>query len=369
MMMSMEVKYARLLVNYCLGVRPGHRVLVVSTTLAESLVREVYREIIKAGGIPEVELRFREQGRILFTEGHEEVLQHVSPLTKIAFESFDAYLYIRAPFNLFEEAQIDKDKKKRHTQASKSIYQIYNQRTAAGSMVRTLCQYPTDAAAQQAGMSLEEYQQFVYKACHLYDDQPQEAWLKLRARQQHVVDYLHHTQHIRYVNQHTDISFSVAGRTWINSDGRTNMPSGEVFTSPIEDSVNGEVFFDFPSVYQGQEVSGVRLSVAQGKVVEWTAHRGKEVLDEVLDNEGARYFGEVAIGTNYNIQRATKNILFDEKIGGTIHMALGQSYLQTGGTNQSSVHWDLIADMSEGKIYADGRIIYDAGHFLIEPLS
>jgi len=232
-------------------------------------------------------------------------------------------------------------------------------------LVRSLCQYPTNASAQEAGMSLEEYQNFVFTACHLYSEDPAAEWRKIRAEQQRYVDFLNQAKKITYKGPQTDITFSVAGRTWINSDGRVNMPSGEVFSGPIEDSVNGTVHFDYPSIYLGREVSGVTFEVVNGEIKEWSAERGQEVLEEVMAVEGARYFGEVAIGTNYNVQQATKNILFDEKIGGTIHMAVGQSYIQTGGKNKSVIHWDLISDMTEGEIWADGERIYEKGKFLI----
>jgi len=170
---------------------------------------------------------------------------------------------------------------------------------------------------------------------------------------------------IQYKSKKTDITFSVAGRTWINSDGRVNMPSGEVFTGPVEDTVNGVVHFDYPSIYLSREVSGVTFEVKDGEIQTWHAERGQEVLDEVMAVEGARYFGEVAIGTNYNVQHPTKNILFDEKIGGTIHMAVGQSYIQTGGKNQSVIHWDLISDMKDGgEIWADEEMVYQNGRFI-----
>jgi len=361
-----ESKYAQLLVNYCLDVKKDDKVYIVSTTLGEPLVREVYREVLKVGGIPSVELQFREQFRILHELGTESQLRHISPLKNAAFQDYDAYLYIRAPFNLREDASIDPSKQAIRMKANKEVNSLYSKRTADGTMVRSLCQYPTSASAQMAGMSLEEYQYFVYNACNLYDVNPEAAWLALRERQQGLVDYLNEADQIRYVNPRTDITFSVKGRKWMNSDGRTNMPSGEVYSGPIEDSVNGHVYFDYPSIYRGGEVSGVLFKVVNGKIDEWSAERGQKVLDEVMKIEGARNFGEVAIGTNYKIQRATKNILFDEKIGGTIHMAVGQSYIMTGGKNTSSVHWDLIADMTKGgKIFADEQLIYQNGQFLI----
>lgn len=215
-------------------------------------------------------------------------------------------------------------------------------------------------------MGLDEYSRFVYQACHLYAEDPQKEWLQVRAKQQHIVDFLNCAQQITYENQDSRISFSVAGRTWINSDGRTNMPSGEVYTGPVEDSVEGIIRFSYPSVFMGRDVEGVELTVSRGEVVKWNAVRGKDVLDAVFQMEGARRFGEVAIGTNQKITRITRNILFDEKMGGSIHMALGQSYIQTGGKNTSPIHWDLITDMTQGgRIVADGRLIYENGEFLL----
>jgi aminopeptidase len=222
------------------------------------------------------------------------------------------------------------------------------------------------ASAQAANMSLEEYEHFVYKACHLYQDDPEQEWLNIRKQQEKIKTYLDQVKTIRYKAEHTDISFSVDGRTWINSDGQNNMPSGEVFSGPVENSVNGKVHFTYPSVFMGKDIDGITLWVEEGKVVQWDAREGKDLLDAVFEIPGAKYFGEVAIGTNYNIKQATRNILFDEKIGGTIHMALGQSYKQTGGLNKSSIHWDMITDMSkDGAIYADGIKIYEKGVFII----
>ena len=359
-------RYAHLLVHYCLELRAGQKVFIRSTVLAEELIREVYREAVKVGAHPQVDLAFRGKSKIFFDHANDDQLQAVSGIQKHIVEHYDAYLTIRAPYNLREESSVDPVKRTMRTKSGQELNQIFSQRTAEGTMVRTLCQYPTQASAQEAGMSLEEYQQFVFSACHLFDDDPAESWLKIRKEQQHYVDYLNKSKHIRYVGPQTDISFSIDGRTWINSDGRVNMPSGEVFSGPVEDSVNGHVYFDYPSIFNGKEVSGIRFEVKNGEIVSYSAERGEEILDEILKIEGAKYFGEVAIGTNYNISTPTKNILFDEKIGGTIHMAIGQSYIQTGGTNKSVIHWDMISDMSDGgKIYADDKLIYEDGKFII----
>lgn len=358
--------YARLLVNYCLELKAGERLYIRTTTLAEDLVREIYREATRVGAHVEYDLEFRERDRIFLNGANPEQLQYVSPLFRKAMEEFEAYLYIRAPFNLREGQQIDPKKRELRQAAMADLTKAYFERTADRRLKRNLCQFPTQASAQEAGLSLEEYQDFIYSACRLYDEDPIESWLQVRKDQQRIVDHLNACNSIRYRSDAFDISYRTDGRKWINSDGQTNMPSGEVYTSPVEDSVNGMVHFDYPAIYQGEEVQGVSLWVRDGYVQKWEAKQGQKVLDRVFQIPGTRRFGEAAIGTNYGIKRFTKNILFDEKIGGTVHMAIGQSYLQCGGKNESTVHWDMIADMTQsGEIYANDEKIYEKGQFLI----
>jgi aminopeptidase len=364
-MNDMWMRYARLLVHYCMDLQPGERLLIESSLLAEPLVTEVFRAALQAGAAVDVDLAFRGKQRILLKEGSDYALAHVSPTYTKAMAEYDAYLYIMAPFNLRENQDSDPEKLALRNQALKPMRQNYFQRTATRALKRNLCLFPTDAGAQEAGMSLEAYREFVFNACRLYDENPLESWLQVRRNQQQIVDLLNGCKHIRYVGDGTDISFSTAGRTWINSDGQTNMPSGEVYTSPVEDSVQGTIHFTYPSIYDSSEAEGITLWVKDGLVERWEAKRGQELLNKVFAVDGARRFGEAAIGTNYRINQFTKNILFDEKIGGTIHMAIGQSYLQAGGQNQSAVHWDMIADMKNGGlIFADGEKIYENGKFL-----
>lgn len=364
--MNILQKYAHLLVHYCLELKAGEKFYISTTTLAEPLLREVYREAIKVGALVDFQMSFREQHKIFLAEANDDQLDYVLPAYQQMMETYDAYLVIRAPYNVREDQSNDPAKSAKRQKALNVVNKIYSERIADRSLKRCLCQFPTQAAAQEAGMSLEEYEDFVYSACHLYAEKPENEWLKVRAQQQNVVDYLNQCNQITYKNKKSDISFSVKNRIWINSDGRSNMPSGEVFTGPIENSVNGHIYFNYPIVYMGHEVEGVTLYVKDGEVQSWEAEKGKNFLDDIFKIDGAKYFGEVAIGTNYNIQRTTKNILFDEKIGGSIHMAIGQSYKQTGGTNQSPIHWDMITDMKDGgEIWADGKLIYKNGLFLI----
>ncbi len=361
-------KYARLLVNYCLEVKPGDKVYINSTYLAEPLLVEVAKEVYKAGGFPVFNIEIKGLGNALMEFAGNEQLSWVNPMKQYIMEHFDCYLNIRAPFEKGDdEKEPDQPEKfKLLQQAQQQINRIYFERIGNGSMRRCLCQYPTQAGADDAEMTLEEYENFVFSACHLLAEDPVAKWLEVRKIQQVYVDYLNKVERVEYKGPNIDIRFSVKGRLWMNSDGRANMPSGEVFSAPIEDSVNGWAYFSYPTIYMGKDVKGVRLEVKDGEVIKWEAEQGQDILDKVFATEGARHWGEVAIGTNYNIQRTTRNILFDEKIGGSIHMAVGQSYKQCGGKNESTVHWDMITDMkSGGEILADGIKIYENGKFLI----
>jgi aminopeptidase len=359
-------KYAKLLVEYSLYLKENEKVFVRSTTLAEPLLKEFYKEAIRAGAIVEFEIAFKDQEEILLEHGNKKQLQFLSPSYTTAVKEFDAYLVIRASQSPGDVYNISDENRSVRSDAISPFNKMYFERLGNGSLKRSLCQFPTEAAAEIAGMNLESYTNFIQSACFLDCDDPAVEWKKLSQMQQGIVDYLNRCDKIIYRNSSFEISFSVKDRIWINSDGKANMPSGEVFTSPVENSVNGEVYFNYPSLMWGEEVYGVRLIVKNGEIVEWSAEQGKDVLDKVFKIEGSRWFGEVAVGTNYNIQQPTKNILFDEKIGGTIHMAVGQSYLQTGGKNHSTIHWDLITDMKEGgEILADGNLIYKNGKFLI----
>jgi aminopeptidase len=215
-------------------------------------------------------------------------------------------------------------------------------------------------------MSKSEYRQFVYSACFLNEDDPIAKWQELKKNQQRIVDYLNDKTKIRYVGRDIDISFSAKGRKWINCAGDKNMPDAEVFTSPVDDSVNGKVRFSYPGLYLGQEIEDITLEVKDGLVVKWDAKKGKSLLDKIMEIPGARRFGEAAIGTNTGIKKFTKNMLFDEKMAGTIHMALGAAIPEAGGKNESAIHWDMLADMHDGgQIYADDVLIYRNGQFLI----
>lgn len=358
--------YGNLLAEYSLYLKPGELVYVRAGMLAEPLVLEFYKKALQMGAWVEIEWSFEHEEDALLQWANASDLSRLKNNALDLISKCDAYLLIRAPYETSDLSTVSPERMQLRQKAHGAFSEIYFKRLGDGSLKRSLCQYPTPEAARIAGMSLEEYELFVRSACFLDRDDPAAEWKKLSEFQQGLVDYLNQCQDIVYEHKDWKISARINGRKWINSDGKSNMPSGEVFTSPLEDSVQGEIYFDYPTLMHSKELRGIRLLVKDGWIESWSAEQGQEVLDDVFAIEGTRRFGEIAIGTNTNIQRATKNILFDEKIGGTVHMAVGQSYIQCGGKNQSAVHWDLITDMKNGgRIFADEKLIYENGNFMI----
>ncbi len=359
-------KYAKVLVNYSLAIKKGEILQISSSHLAEELVLEVYRETLKAGGHPVTHIGLNGLERIFYEEASDEQLKYVNPVKKLMVENYHAFLNIIAPFNMKETQSIDPSKKRITSEASTEVKKLFMQRTAAGKLKWALCQFPTDTAAQESSMATSEYLDFVAGACFLFDDDPVKKWNEVHDRQEIIIDFLKKRETMKFKSNDVDITFSYKNRKWINSDGTHNMPSGEVFTTPVEDSINGKIRFSYPGIFMGQEIEDITLEVKNGEVIKWKAKKGQDLLDQVFEIPGTRHFGEAAIGTNYGIQKFTKNMLFDEKIGGTIHMAVGAAYPETGGTNESSVHWDLLANMKDGgEIYADNDLIYKDGKFII----
>lgn len=358
-------KYAKLLVHYSLALKSGDRVLLCSTYLAEELLKEVYAEALKVGAFAEFKISLNGTEKIFYDNASNCQLEYISPLTKYVYENYDALLNVIAPFNVKELQNTPAEKKQKASAARAELNKTFMQRSADGTFRWTLCVYPTNAEAQECGMSAGEYADFVYNVCFLNEPDPVACWNKLESRQQKIVDLLNTKQDVHFKGKNIDVKFSTAGRKWINSSGKFNMPSGEVFTGPVEDSVNGFVRFSYPGIYMGQEIEDISLEIKNGLVVKGTAAKGQELLDKILDVPGARRFGEAAIGNNERANKFTKNMLFDEKMGGTIHMALGAAYPETGGVNESAIHWDLLADMNEGEITADGQTIYKNGKFVI----
>lgn len=360
------VSYAHTLVNYSLYVKKDEWVVIRGSDLAMPLIKECYREVLKAGAHPTVLLIPDGLSEILLKDANDDQLEFNSPMMMEVYSKADKILTILGSHNLKELTAIPSERISFQRRSSAPLMKIYHDRVARGLMDWTLCLYPTESGAQEAGMSLEDYENFVFSACLLDTPNPIAAWEKIRDEQQAMVRYLNDRQQFHILAQDTDLTLSTESRLWINSDGHHNFPSGEVFTAPVRDSVNGVIRFTFPGIYSGQEIEDIRLTFKDGRVTEATAKRGEELLLALIDtDEGSHYAGEFAIGTNYGITKFTKNMLFDEKIGGTIHLALGSSYPECGPVNDSLLHWDMLCDMKDGgEIYADGELCYQNGEFL-----
>lgn len=358
-------KLAKLLVNYSTEVKPGDFVLVQCEDVATPWMAEVVKEATKAGAHVEVLVDSQEAKYIKLKYSSKEQLEQESYIQKCALEKADVWLTAWGTQNTKANSNIPSEKIRYSSKGAASWRKIYSERCGNGTLRWCGTQFPTNADAQEASMNLYEYEDFVYGAGLLNYDDPVEEWKKISREQERWVKYLDAKKELHIISDGTDIKVNIENRKWINCDGKANFPDGEIFTSPVENGINGVINFSFPGIYAGKEIEGIVLKVEQGKVSEATAKKGEELLKELINtDEGASFFGEVAIGTNYGIKQFTKNMLFDEKIGGTIHMALGDSMPEAGGKNKSTIHWDMLCDMRNGgKIYADGELFYENGKF------
>ena len=364
-------RMAKLLVHYSNHIEKGDRVLIEAEPQAEPLVRACFREVLLAGGHPHLLISLA--GQTTYTGIDDLFLQYATeaqldyPATfyDLAYQQFESRFRIHSVSNSKLLMGADKAKLARRSQAMGAVTKVQFQRGAAKEFKWMTTLFPTNAYAQDTGMSLEEFERFVFSACHVEDPEEDAVayWLGVKAEQAKIVERLNGHESVEVKSPDCEMSFSIKDRIFKSAYGENNMPDGEVFTGPVESSVEGRVRFSFPAVYQGNEVDGVELVFKEGKVVEATAERNQEFLDAKLNtDEGARYLGEFAIGLNYGVKKFSKNILFDEKFGGTIHMALGAGYLEVGSKNESAIHWDMVCDMrADAEIRVDGEVFYRDG--------
>lgn len=359
------IKMGATIAGYSLDLQPGELALLSGDVPSLPLLKETYRAALSLGAQPYVRLLAPEIDEILLREASEAQLAYVSELSTLEIERIRARLVVRASENTVALSGIPPERLAIRQRANQPLFARLLERKATKELKTCVTQYPTNAAAQDAGMSLSDYEDFVFRACFCDRADPAAEWRQLSAGQQRFVELLERVSAVRIEGPGTDLALSVAGRKWVNSDGKANFPSGEVFTGPVEDSAEGRISFDVPTTYQGRLVEGVTLEFAAGRVVKASAARGQELLEQALGTDaGSRLLGEFAFGTNYGIDRPTRNILFDEKIGGTIHLALGAGYPDTGSTNKSGIHWDMIKWMKAGRVRADGAVIYENGRFV-----
>ena len=360
-------KLADVLVNYSVAVRPKDRVAVMGSPAAEPLLEAVVVEILKAGGYPLSVVQLPGVGELMFRHASDDQLQHIPEPMKLVFESYDAVISLMSSVNTKAMSNVAPEKLVLANQAQHEILKTMLERTAKGEFHWVGTLYPTYAYAQDAEMGLVEYEDFVYAACLPDFDDPVGYWKGVSTHQKRIVDWLEGKDELRVEGNEVDLRMRITGRTFKNCDGKQNMPDGEIFTGPVEDSVEGHVRFSYPTTYQGRRLEGVHLWFENGKVVKATADKGEDFLLKTIDtDEGARFVGEFAIGTNKGITRATGNTLYDEKINGSFHMALGAGMPETGSVNQSAIHWDMVCDLIDaGKIWVDDELMYENGEFVI----
>jgi len=361
-------KLANLLAHYSIQVQPKQRVLIHGEFGGEPLLAAVFRTCLAAGAYPFVLPYPRDYLDSIFRYATAEQYAPLNkPLTEM-IKSFDARVRILGEENTREASQFDPQLVASFWAENGKMSNIMLEREARGEMKWVLSLFPTQAYAQDANMSLTEYEDFVYNACMPDADDPLGYWKKVEARQAKAIDWLKGKQSVHVSAPGTDLTLGISGRPFINCACQVNVPDGEIFTSPLEDSTNGYVTFSYPTLYEGFEVTGVRLEFENGKVVKAAADKNEDYLFEKLDTDpGARYLGEFAIGTNEGIDRFTGQILFDEKIGGSFHLAVGHGYPESLSQNKSSVHWDMICDLRQGgEIHVDGELFYKDGKFAID---
>jgi aminopeptidase len=364
-------KLANLLTTYSTEIKAGDNVFFIADEAATPWMIEMMKAASKLGAKVNYMIESSDVKEMKLKYSDKKQLMAGNPLVEFIAEKADVLITAWGERNTKVNANIDSEKLKFAAMGSKKFREIFTDRMAKGELKWCGTQYPTYSAAQEAGMSLREYEDFVYEAGLLHLDNPAAEWKKIEAEQDRWVKYLDNKRELHFISEGTDFTVGIEGRKWQNCCGKVNFPDGEIFTSPVEEKINGVISFSFPGIYMGKEIEAIKLTIENGVVIKATADKGEDLLHELLKvDEGASKFGEVAIGTNYGIKKFTRNMLFDEKIGGTIHMALGNSMPEAGGQNRSAIHWDMLCDMREGgKIYADGELFYENGKFIMEILD
>jgi aminopeptidase len=358
---------ARILVEHSAQVKPGDVCTIEGGSAAEPLLQAVYEQVLEAGGNPIVQMAMEEQAPAFFRHASDEQLQWVSPTSEWVVENADVRIAVMASLNTRALSQVPPERQTMMQAARQHLMARMMERSAEGSYRWALTLFPTHAYASEAGMSLSDYEDFYYGACLATERDPVAAWKRQSEETERLAEWIEGRSEVHVTGEGTDLRLGIEGRKFIAAGGRHNMPDGEFFTGPVEDSAEGEVKFHLPATYAGREVAGVRFRFEGGRVVDATAEKGEDFLIQMLDtDEGARRLGELGIGTNYGITDGTGEILLDEKIGGTVHLAVGRSYPETGGVNESAIHWDMICDLRRGgRIEVDGELLQQDGRFQI----
>ena len=365
--------FAKILVERCTRVQPGDRILIEATTAAEPLIRELILQILEKGGIPYSLVSIPGmmpfcQEDLYLAHANDVQLETIPAFLKLAYDQFEGRVRIHSATNTRATTRIDPARLQKRNQGLGPITSTQFRRGAEGIFKWVTTLYPTEAYAQDAEMSYEQYADFVFRATHATEDDPIAFWDKVEKDQRVAVDWMGGKNQVSVRGPNVDLNLSVKGRKFLNACGTHNMPDGEIFTGPVEDSVNGWVRFTYPAITSGVAVEGIELTFSNGRVESAKADKNQGFLLKMLETDsGARYLGEFAIGTNFEIDAFTGQILFDEKIGGSFHMALGAGYPETGSKNTSAIHWDMICDMrTDSEILVDGEKFYKNGDFVFK---
>lgn len=360
------LKHADILVNFSTDIQPGDRVVIEATTAAEPMLEALIERILVRGGIPYLLTKLPREEAIYYKYAQEAQLIQTPEFLKMAYENFEARIRLHSLTDTSLLKDIPPDKQSLRSKAMSPILSTQMQRGLSRDLKWCTTLFPTEAYAKEAGMSMADYTAFVYRAMHADTDDPVSHWNQVKKDQAHFVNLFEGKKKVRMRGPNVDLQLSIEGRKFVNACGLNNMPDGEIFTGPVENSTKGWVRYTYPTVYDGRVVEDVELEFVDGQVFNAKASQNQDFLLKMLDSDkGARYVGEFAIGLNFEIDKFTGNILFDEKIGGSFHMALGAGYPETGSQNKSQIHWDMICDMREdAEIQVDGDVVYKDGKFI-----
>jgi aminopeptidase len=366
---SCYVNLAKILVQYSTQIGPKDKVMIIAYPPAGPLVVELFRLILQAGAYPHTHIELEELDYLRFTTASDDQLGMVNPIASMVAESFDAHIEVLSKSNTRDLTNADPDRQTRHAKAYAPLSKLMHQRAAEGSLRWVLTAFPTYAYAQEAQMSLTEYKEYVFRTTYADLEDPLARWEEVRSQQQGLVDWFQDKKQVKVRGANIDMQFLITDRAFINEAGKYNLPDGEIFTAPIEQSASGWIRIPYPAVFLDRQIEGIELTFDEGKVVKATARKNEDILQHILRiDPGSSYIGEFGFGLNPEIDRYIRNPLFDEKMNGTIHIALGAGYPESGSKNDSAIHWDLVCEMREGgEVEVDGEVIYQDGLFKVNP--
>jgi aminopeptidase len=360
-------KLASLLVNYSLQLKKGQLFKIQGEQVTMPIMQAAFEEAVAVGALPYIEVICPDAAEALLKQGTKDQITYVTPMKRLEVSKIDALLVIWGFQNANYLSGADPKKQSLQRKGRSKLQRTLFKRIADKSLMWVGTQFPTQADAQKAEMSLRDYEDFVYRAGNLHLADPVKHWKKIAKEQGRLVKILNRVDRLHIRGSNADLKLRVKGRKWISCHGTENFPDGEIFSSPLENSIEGYIHFTYPAEYDGRSAENVRLEFKGGRVIKESATRNQDFVTAMLNTDkGSRGVGEIAVGTNYEIKRATGNTLFDEKIGGTCHLAVGASILESGGKNHSAIHWDMVCDLKkDGEIVADGKVIYRKGRFII----